>query len=146
MLKKYVHHFKVVAPLEKVAEFHQDSLALKKLTPFPIFVQVHKQEPLGEGSISDFTMWLGPFPVRWIAQHKSVDPLCGFTDVQIRGPFSYWEHRHTFKWLDPQTSEIIDEINASMGRTSVGKLVSYFMWLGLPFLFAYRGRATRRWI
>ena len=146
MVMQFVNRFKVAAPLEVVAEFHQDRLALKKLTPFPILVQLHKQEPLGEGSIADFTMWLGPFPVRWVAQHKAVDPLYGFTDVQIRGPFRSWEHRHTFRRLDRQTSEIVDEINASMGRTADKKLVSQLMWLGLPLLFAYRRWATRRWI
>jgi len=146
MEKRFLHRFEVTAPLIKVAEFHQDSLALKKLTPFPLFIQLNNQEPLDEGSIADFTMWLGPLPVRWVARHKDVDPLCGFTDVQIQGPFCYWEHRHKFEQVDPQTSEIIDEIRAALGRGPLEKLVSYFMWIGLPVLFAYRSWATRRWI
>jgi ligand-binding SRPBCC domain-containing protein len=144
MVKRFSHHFQVAAPLEEVAEFHQESLALKKLTPFPIFIQVHKQEELGEGSIADFTMWLGPFPVRWVALHKNMDPLRGFTDIQTRGPFAYWEHTHTFRALDAQTSEVIDEINALPGITFLNKIVSYMMWSGLPLLFAFRSWATRK--
>ena len=53
--------FELEAPLEAVAAFHQDTRVLKKLTPPPIFVQLHQVEPLGEGSRSTFTMWFGPF-------------------------------------------------------------------------------------
>jgi hypothetical protein len=43
-------------------------------------------EPLAEGSISDFTLWFGPLPIRWTARHSHIDPLHGFTDTQVRGP------------------------------------------------------------
>jgi len=61
--------FQVKTPIQAVAEFHSSTNALKKLTPFPVIVQIHQLEPLGEGSMAEFTMWFGPFPVRWVAQH-----------------------------------------------------------------------------
>ncbi len=120
-----------------VSEFHGDSRALRLLTPPPIWVQFHQVEPLAEGSVADFTMWLGLLPVRWTAVHTQVTPH-GFIDSQKRGPFKRWIHRHSFRELDDGKTEVVDEIKAEPGN-----LVSRFMWLTLPVLFAYRGWRTR---
>jgi ligand-binding SRPBCC domain-containing protein len=143
-MRHFRHAFKVEAGLEAVAQFHQDTRALKKLTPPPVFAQLHQVQPLAEGSLAEFTMWMGPFPVRWLARHENVDPQKGFTDVQERGPFKSWRHIHTFRSLDENRSEVQDEIFAEPGLGFYNGLVSRLMWLNLPILFAYRGWATRR--
>jgi len=137
-MKKYTHKFTVKAPLSAVSEFHRDSRALRMLTPPPMWVQFHQVDPLAEGSVADFTMWLGPLPVRWTAVHTQVTPQ-GFEDTQQRGPFKFWRHRHTFQELNLGTTGVVDEIEAEAGN-----LVSRFMWLTLPILFAYRAWRTRR--
>ena len=138
MKKQYKHQFIVNAPLTSVSNFHQDSRALRQLSPPPIWVQFHEVEPLGEGSVADFTMWLGPLPIRWTAVHTQVTQH-GFLDTQKRGPFQSWTHRHSFRELFDGRTEVIDEIEAEPGN-----LLSHFMWLNLPVLFAYRGWQTRR--
>ena len=87
--------FNVDASLESVREFHRDTSALKRLTPPPTIVQLHKVEPLGEGSVSEFTLWVGPMPLRWKAVHRDVSET-GFTDIQVSGPARAWEHTHRF--------------------------------------------------
>ena len=47
----FKHEFQVDAPVEKVAEFHSSTLALKRLTPPPMFVQFNQIEPLGEAHV-----------------------------------------------------------------------------------------------
>jgi ligand-binding SRPBCC domain-containing protein len=111
---------------------------LRLLTPPPVWVQFHKVEPLAENSVSDFTMWLGPLPVRWTAVHTQVT-VHGFVDTQQDGPFRVWQHRHSFQELGDGRIEVVDEINAEPGN-----LISRFMWLNLPILFAYRGWQTQR--
>ncbi len=130
--------------MERVAAFHHGSRALQQLTPPPLFVQLHDIQPLGENSKVDFTMWLGPLPVRWVAAHSNIDRLHGFTDTQVQGPFAHWVHRHEFRAIDEETTEILDEIQAEPGEHPFWGLVSWFMWLSLPILFAYRGWAVRR--
>lgn len=142
-VKSFSHRFRVNAPLLAVAAFHRDSRALKRLTPPPVFVQLHRMEPLGENSVTDFTMWMGPLPVHWIAIHTNVDPMHGFQDSQLQGPFARWEHRHTFEPLDDKTTLVTDQIQAEFGDGFWG-LLGRFMWLNLPFMFAYRGWVTRR--
>lgn len=140
----YTYRFQVNAPLEKVAEFHQDTRALKLLTPPPVYMQLHSTEPLGENSKADFTLWLGPVPVHWLAVHSQVDPLRGFTDTQARGPFEHWVHRHSFAPVDAATTEITDIIDAEPGNHPFWGPVSRFMWSNLPMLFTHRERVTRR--
>ena len=109
-MKTFTNTFRVKASIQAVANFHSSTNALKKLTPFPVVVQIHHLEPLGEGSMAEFTMWFGPFPVRWVAQHVQVDPLQGFTDVQVAGPMLLWEHTHSFRSISDQETEIRDFI------------------------------------
>lgn len=140
----YKHSFTVKASLEKVTKFHQDSRALKKLTPPPMIVQIHKVEPLAENSVAEFTMWLGPLPVRWVARHQEVNPEKGFIDIQEKGPFQNWIHKHEFRSIQDGRVQINDSISASPGKGIYRRLISTLMWIGLPILFSYRGWATRR--
>jgi ligand-binding SRPBCC domain-containing protein len=137
--------FTVRASLEAVAKFHQDTRALKALSPPPIFVQLHRVEPLVEGSISEFTLWFGPLPVRWTARHENVDALHGFTDVQVSGPMKYWVHTHTFTDLTDSRVCVTDHIEYDHHgglRGVFSRLL--FAPIGLNFLFFYRELATQR--
>ena len=35
-------------------------------------------------------------PVKWVTEIKQVNAPYSFTDVQLKGPYSLWEHTHTF--------------------------------------------------
>ena len=143
-MKKFTHTVQINAPIKRVAEFHSDARALKRLTMPPVFVQIHRVEPLAEDSEAEFTLWMGPLPVRWLAVHSQVDPQRGFTDTQVRGPFLYWVHRHSFVPVDENTTEIVDEVQAEISWHPFWRWVCWFMWLNLPVLFAYRGWVIRR--
>jgi ligand-binding SRPBCC domain-containing protein len=140
----YTHRFKVKAPVGQVAEFHQNATVLKRLTPPPVIVQLHTVEPLAEDSVVDFTMWMGPIPVRWVAVHSEVSLVSGFTDSQVSGPFKRWVHRHEFVSLDDRTTEIVDTIDAEPGGRVFWGVVSRFMWLNLDRLFSHREKVTRQ--
>ena len=143
-MKIFEHQFVVEAPLDKVAEFHRDARALRILTPPPVFVQYHMVQPIREGSVADFTMWLGPIPVRWIAVHRDVDPEKGFTDAMMKGPFEAWVHEHRFVAVDAKRTRVSDTVQALPGPHPFWGLISKLMWSNLPFLFAYRGWRTKR--
>ncbi len=136
--------FTVKAALADVAAFHDDTRALKKLNPPPIVVQLHRVDPLGEGSVSEFTLWLGPLPIRWQAVHSDVGPY-GFTDTQASGPLAYWVHTHSFTAVDAQTTRVHERIVYTYAPGLKG-LFSRLLFgkAGLTFLFAYRAWATRR--
>ena len=141
---KYRHTFRVRAPLADVAGFHTSASSLKAITPPLIPMQLHHApERMGNGDEMDFTMWMGPLPVRWEARVEDVS-LTGFLDRQVRGPFEAWVHRHTFVQLAEGRTEVLDEVEARLKTHALWGLVGLAMWLGLPLLFAYRGWQTRR--
>jgi ligand-binding SRPBCC domain-containing protein len=136
--------FTVDASLPAVCDFHHDTSALKRLTPPPTIVQLGDIQPLGEGSVSTFTLWLGPLPLRWKAVHHNVGPH-GFTDVQVTGPAKKWEHTHTFTALTPHTTEIREHIEYEHKRGLWGIVTRLlFARPNLYFMFTYRKWVTRR--
>ncbi len=141
---RYAHRFVVKAPLAVVADFHRRSASMGAITPPPIRVRIHvAPETLQEGDRMDFTLWLGPLPIRWVAQIEQTTPN-SFVDRQLSGPFATWVHRHTFTAVDDETTAVIDEVDATLHPNAFWKLIGVGMWLGLPLLFAYRGWKTRR--
>lgn len=141
---KFKHSFRVKAPLAKVIEFHQRSSSMSEITPPPIQVDIH-QAPLHpkDGDYMDFTLKVGPFPIRWLARFENVTSS-GFVDRQISGPFHQWVHQHKFTPIDDNLTEVTDRVSVRLRTNLIWGLVGLAMWLGLPFLFAYRGWKTRR--
>ena len=141
---KYQHRFRVNAPIERVADFHSRASSMAAITPPPFVVRMRNTPAvLKDGDQMDFTMWIGPLPVRWVAQIENVSPA-GFKDRQISGPFAHWVHRHTFTALDAHTTTVTDEIELRLRPHLLWGPVGLGMRLGLPLLFAYRAWKTRR--
>ena len=142
-MRSFQHEFSVNASLDRVVEFHGSTRALKQLTPPPLFVQFNQIEPLAEGSRSDFTLWLGPIPIHWVAVHSDVSPETGFTDTQVEGPFQTWIHTHRFMEISQDKTRIIDRVEGLPSNHPFWGIISRFMWLTLPILFSYRAQQTR---
>jgi ligand-binding SRPBCC domain-containing protein len=139
----YQHRFIVPAPLSAVAEFHSRAKSMAAITPPPIRVKIHHAPPvLGEGDEMDFTLWLGPLPVHWLARIEEVSAN-GFSDRQLAGPFAAWRHRHVFTAVDDHTTEVVDQVTFQVRRHPIWGPVALGMILGLPLLFAYRAWKTR---
>ena len=140
----YQHRFRVNAPVQDVADFHGRSAAVAAITPPPILVQVHKApEHLAEGDEMDFTLWLGPLPIHWVACFEDVTAT-SFVDRQIRGPMRSWRHQHRFVAIDELTTDVVDEVDLEIRPHPIWGPVGLGMSLNLPVLFAYRAWRTRR--
>jgi ligand-binding SRPBCC domain-containing protein len=137
------YKFQVQAPLIAVRQFHSDTRALKRLTPPPTIVQLHQIEPLAEGSVSKFTLWVGPLPLRWKAVHYHVSEH-GFTDVQEEGPAAQWRHTHTFTRVTDDVTAINEHIEYEH-RSGFWGIVTRILFArpNLYLMFAYRKFATR---
>ena len=140
----YQHRFRVHAPVEAVAAFHADPATMAAITPPPIVVQVHRAPgQIEDGSGMDFTLWMGPLPVRWQAEFDQVD-AAGFRDRQLSGPFSRWEHTHRFVPAGPGHTDVLDTLEIELRRHWLWGPLGWAMARSLPLLFAYRGWQTRR--
>lgn len=142
-MKTFNYEFTVAAPLAAVSNFHHNTRVLKKLSPPPIFVQIHRFEPLAEGSEAEFTLWFGPLPLRWLAVHSNVS-LNGFTDTQAKGPLKSWQHTHRFTAISPTQTQVQEHIEYSHHAGLKGLFTKIlFNHVGLFFLFTARKLLTR---
>jgi ligand-binding SRPBCC domain-containing protein len=135
---------RVPASVEDVARFHARPRIIRRLTPFVVPMSMHRLDPLGEGSVSEFTLWFGPLPVRWTALHVDVD-LAGFTDIQTSGPFPRWKHSHRFRAVPSGWTEIVEHVDYRHGTGWAGVLTRLLFSRPVLFLlFSYRS-AMMRW-
>lgn len=140
----FLNAFEVRAPLEKVADFHAQSASMAAITPPPVKVRVQRAPAvLGDGDEMEFTLWLGPLPVRWLAKIEGATPS-GFSDRQLKGPFRKWVHRHSFERINETRTRVRDEIHIALDRQPLWGIIGLLMIVNLPFLFAYRAWKTRR--
>jgi ligand-binding SRPBCC domain-containing protein len=114
------------------------------LTPPPVVVRIHEApDPLTDGAEMRFTLWFGPLAVRWRARIEALAPN-GFLDWQVDGPFARWEHRHSFRAVDAETTEIGDRIDAEPRRHPLWGPFGWLLLRSLPLFFLYRRWRTRR--
>lgn len=140
----FTHWFTVDAELRDVADFHRQSASMGRITPPPIVTRVHSAPAeLSDGDEMAFTLWIGPIPLKWTARIENVTPS-GFVDRQLSGPFGKWIHRHVFVPAGDGRTAVVDVIEAELDRRPFWALTGLSMWIGMPFLFAYRGWKTRR--
>lgn len=141
---EFVHRFAVRAEASRVREFHFDPRSLERISPpfIPIRFRTLPVQ-LKQGARLEFTLYLGPLPVHWQARIEEVSES-GFVDHQEVGPFRSWIHRHEFIPVGVGQCEVRDSIVAIPGTGLRNRLVCRLMWHGLPVLFAWRQRATRR--
>ena len=86
--------FAFFADPRNLARVSPPALRLRLLTPLTT---------LTAGAVLDFRVaWLG-IPVRWRTYVREYDPPYRFVDVQVRGPWARWEHRHRFLEEDDGT-------------------------------------------
>ena len=81
----------------EVFAFFADSSHLVLITPPAFRLRLVGSPPvLSTGAVLDMRLqWLG-VPIRWRAFIREWDPPYRFVDVQVRGPYARWEHRHRF--------------------------------------------------
>ena len=142
----YFEHSSVInAPVEVVWHFHERNDILQLLTPPWQPVEIMRREGgLEVGAISEFRLWLGFFPVRWLARHTEYEKYQLFTDEQIEGPMQFWVHRHQFVAENGNT-QLTDAIAYAIpGGTLADNLLAGWVNSRLEQMFIYRHKVTKR--
>jgi uncharacterized protein (TIGR01777 family) len=130
---------------EKVFAWHSRPGAFERLVPpWSSARVVERRGGIENGSRVTLELPVGPTHVRWIAEHR--DYLAGrqFTDVQIEGPFSRWEHIHQMAPEGPDSCRLTDTIHYRLPAGMLGDaLGGAHVRNELARTFAYRHRVTR---
>src|SRR5262245_17962484 len=125
----------------EVFAFFSDPRHLTRLTPPSLGLRVlEAPATLGAGAVLDLRLrWLG-WPLRWRAYIREYDPPFRFVDVQVRGPYARWEHRHRFLEEDGATM-MEDRVTYRLPMGPLGMLAHRLM-VGrqLRALWRYRTR------
>jgi ligand-binding SRPBCC domain-containing protein len=132
-------------PIEEIFTFFGDATNLESITPPWLRFSVLTPTPIaiGVGTLIDYRLrWRG-IPLRWQTLIEEWDPPHRFTDSQIRGPYEFWRHTHTFD-EECGGTRIRDEVGYRLPFGLVGAAAHRLgVRRDLEAVFDYRARRVR---
>ena len=125
-------------------DWHATPGALERLTPPWRRVRVigRSGRPLEPGTRVTLRVPLGPFGMRWIAEHGPRLPGRSFRDRQVAGPFRAWEHLHRFEPGSADSSTLVDEVRYVLPGGCLSLPARTLARREVERLFTYRQRVT----
>ena len=127
-------------PIEKVFDFFSKPENLEKITPKYLAFNIISSLPIKmkKGKIIDYTIRLLKFRVHWRTLITSYEPPYLFIDEQIKGPYKFWHHTHTFESKNGGV-EITDKVRYAIPFGWLGWILNFF-WIrpDLEKIFNYR--------
>jgi ligand-binding SRPBCC domain-containing protein len=137
---------KIELPIEQVFAFYGDARNLERITPPWLGFEVTTPAPIemGVGTLIEYRLRLHRVPVRWRTRIEVWEPPYRFVDVQIKGPYSLWEHTHTFE-EEAGATNIEDRVRYSLPLGPLGVLAERLLVRrDLRRIFDYRREAVAR--
>ncbi len=138
---------RVELPIEEAFAFYGDARNLERITPPWLGFEVTTPAPIemGVGTLIEYRLRLHRVPVRWRTRIEAWEPPRRFVDVQIRGPYSLWEHTHTFEQDGPAATVIEDRVRYAIPFGPLGDLANRLLVRrDLRQIFDYRRDAVAR--
>ena len=116
-------------PLDIVFEFFSKPENLEMITPKSLSFNILTPTPIkmAKGSLIDYTIHLFGIPIHWRTLISDYEPPFRFVDQQIKGPYTFWHHTHTFQAIG-EGVEIIDKVKYSLPLGWLGTLV-HSIWV-----------------
>ena len=149
-----MEHFRILErqqriemPITAVFAFYGDAFNLERITPPLLRFEVTTPRPIemGVGTLIEYRLKLHRVPVRWRTRIEAWEPPRRFVDVQVRGPYSLWEHTHTFEEDGPEATIIRDRVRYSIPFGPLGQLADRLLVRrDLKQIFDYRRDAVER--
>jgi ligand-binding SRPBCC domain-containing protein len=138
---------RVPLPITETFSFYGDALNLERITPPWLGFVVTTLRPIemGVGTLIEYRLRLHRVPVRWRTRIEAWEPPHRFVDMQVRGPYSLWEHTHTFEEDGPGATIIRDRVRYSIPFGPLGELADWLLVRrDLKKIFDYRRDAVAR--
>lgn len=134
----------VGAGLEEAFAFFADPWNLEAITPpWLRFRIVSAPARLRRSGHLYYHLRLFGWPVRWHTEIVEWHPPRSFTDLQLSGPYSFWEHTHRLSPV-PAGTEIFDLIRYRLPGGALAPVVQRLAvgrWLDA--IFTYRSARMR---
>jgi len=86
------------SPVEDIFSFFENPENLSRITPSNLGFKIITPRPIDmkAGTLIDYTIIIYGIRAHWRTLITDYDPPRGFTDEQLKGPYSFWHHRHEF--------------------------------------------------
>ena len=147
MSVRHLHStLRVDRPIDEVFAFFERPENLDRITPPWMGMRIlGAVGQMREGLEIDYAITPFPHvPARWRSRITAYDPPNSFTDVQLRGPYAHWEHRHTFR-ADGDATIVEDDVTYEVPLGRLGDLVEpLFVRPRLRAIFDHRTAAMGR--
>ena len=130
-------------PLEQAFAFFADPHNLEAITPGWLRFRIVSAPPaIVAGVRLRYRLRLFGVAIRWRTVIAEWDPPHAFVDVQERGPFRLWEHRHDLVARPDGSTEMRDRVRYRLPFGPLGRAGEAFVvrrWLDA--IFDYRAAA-----
>ena len=136
----------VAAGVEETFSFFANAANLEAITPPFLNFSIVTPLPIamGEGTLIEYRLGLFGMPFGWLTRIEEWRPEHAFTDVQVRGPYDLWVHRHHFIPRDGGTL-ITDRVEYRLpGAPWSDPVRALFVHPTVERIFAYRRDVIRR--
>ncbi len=121
--------------------FSREGAFYRLIPPWQKIALISRDPGLEAGNRTVFRIFAGPFSLVWIAEHVDYEVEQSFTDMQIRGPFRYFRHQHTFRKLEGDSSSMEDTIRfIPPGGPLLDVLLRRFFKKSIKSMLRYRAR------
>lgn len=142
--QRFIKQTEIPATPEEVFKWHEGPGAVEKLTPpWERAEVVESPGSLKVGTVVKFKVYTGPLWKLWVAEHVEYDPPRLFADIQRKGPFAWWYHRHRFDPTERGTTMMTDEIEYELPLSFISQpLAGAFVRAKLQRMFDYRHRVV----
>jgi ligand-binding SRPBCC domain-containing protein len=131
---------------DEVFGFFADAANLDALTPPLLRFELVTPQPIriAAGVRIAYRLRVHGVPLRWLTEIREWAPPERFVDVQLRGPYSIWEHTHEFESLPEGGSVMRDTVRYRPAIWPLGELALPLVRRDLRAIFDFRRDAVDR--
>jgi len=133
---------RIPAALPKVFAFIADPTNLTAVTPPAMRVAAREcsTETMQRGTTVEYGLRIRGRPAEWRSLIDDYVEGVRFSDVQVRGPFSFWHHVHEFK-ADGEGTVVTDRVDYALPWAPLSDFALPEVRHDIESAFAYRRRA-----
>lgn len=112
--------------LQETFSVFEDPYNLAKITPPELGFKVLTREKvvMRKGAEIDYRIYWNGLPMHWRTLITEYQPPFFFEDVEVKGPYSLWKHRHTFEECLEGT-KVGDRVDYVLPLGPIGRLVHH---------------------
>jgi len=135
----------IPCPRAETFAFFSDAFNLERITPSFLRFRILTPSPINmeTGTLIEYRLALFGAPINWRTVIESWIPEESFVDRQIKGPYAYWRHTHTFDVKGPRQTLMQDRVEYSIPLAILGRVAhGLFIKRWLNEIFDYRAVMT----